>query len=228
MQALVNILPHPQPKRLVVGISGATCGGKTTISKLLKETFPWANVIYQDAYFHPNDPKYHVYLPEIEYFNWELDTAVDFERMEQDVNDVLLGKMQETNDSPFFQNSKFVSAYLPEESEVKKYAYLFSHIQLTILEGHIIFNRSSLNSICDLKFFLTLDENECWSRRQERIYKPQPPPQFFETCVWPSYARRWEEVKKLQRVTFIDAKETPLENIYQDIKASVVSALMKL
>lgn len=75
--------------RLVVGISGASCTGKTTLTKLLKATYPWASVIHQDQYYYPNDPKYHVYLPDVKGFNWDIKSAVDFAKMEKAIEKVL-------------------------------------------------------------------------------------------------------------------------------------------
>lgn len=76
-------------KHIVVGISGASCSGKTTLTKLLQSTFPWANVVHQDIYYYPNDPKYHVYLPDVKHFNWDVKSAVDFTRMERDLQGII-------------------------------------------------------------------------------------------------------------------------------------------
>lgn len=75
--------------RLVVGISGVSCSGKTTLTKLIKATFPWASVVHQDAYYYPNEPKYHVYLPDVQHFNWDVKSAVDFPRMEKHLQDLM-------------------------------------------------------------------------------------------------------------------------------------------
>lgn len=66
-------------------------GGKTTVSKLLQASFPWAKIIHQDAYFHPNDAKFHVYIPELNYYNWELETALNFAKMERDLKHAMEG-----------------------------------------------------------------------------------------------------------------------------------------
>lgn len=75
--------------RIIVGISGASCSGKTTLAKLLKATFPWATTVHQDAYYYPNEPKYHVYLPDVKHFNWDLKSAVNFPKLESDLHKVL-------------------------------------------------------------------------------------------------------------------------------------------
>jgi len=41
----------------VIGISGATSGGKTTITKWLKTIFPSATIFNQDFYYFPVDDK---------------------------------------------------------------------------------------------------------------------------------------------------------------------------
>jgi len=80
----MRVIIPPIPK-LVVGISGVSCGGKTTISKLLNLAFPWATVLHQDKYFHPNEAKYHVYMEDLKHYNWELKSALDFPKMERDL-----------------------------------------------------------------------------------------------------------------------------------------------
>jgi nicotinamide/nicotinate riboside kinase len=62
---------------LVVGLSGVSCGGKTTVSRLLRSTLPWSKIVHQDGYFHPNDPKHHTLIPNLNHFNWELKSALD-------------------------------------------------------------------------------------------------------------------------------------------------------
>jgi uridine kinase len=47
-----------QEKRLVVGVSGSTCSGKTTLVALLKNLFPNSKVFNQDQYyFLEDDPR---------------------------------------------------------------------------------------------------------------------------------------------------------------------------
>lgn len=122
----------------------------------------------------------------------------------------------------------FVRVHEPCQVEVQNYVKQFSNIQLVIIEGHAIFNQAFLDEACNLKFFITLDRQECWRRRQERAYNPQPPAGFFEMCVWPSYAQRLMEVQQMLSVNFIDAKQVHLVEIYREIKNSIINMMTEM
>lgn len=48
----------------------------------------------------------------------------------------------------------------------------------------------------DLKFCVTLSEEECWKRRQQRTYDPADPPGYFQVCIWPMAVKYEKFVKK--------------------------------
>jgi len=77
----------------VIGVSGVTCGGKTTLSKLLQKSFPWCRVIHQDTYFYEDDSENHIRLgPELQnHANYELITSLNMDQMCKDVDAILEG-----------------------------------------------------------------------------------------------------------------------------------------
>jgi hypothetical protein len=77
-------------RSIVIGVSGITCGGKTTITKLLQRAFPWSKIIHQDNYFYDDDSDKHVRLPEAEnHVNYEIDGSMDMDKMCRDIETVL-------------------------------------------------------------------------------------------------------------------------------------------
>jgi len=69
-----------------------TCGGKTTLTKLLRRTFPWAKVIYQDNYFYDDDDERHVRLKDVDnHVNYEVLGSLDMGKMCSDVEAILKG-----------------------------------------------------------------------------------------------------------------------------------------
>jgi nicotinamide/nicotinate riboside kinase len=40
-------------KAIIVGISGASCSGKTTLARLLRDIFPNSFVIHEDDFYKP-------------------------------------------------------------------------------------------------------------------------------------------------------------------------------
>ncbi|KAL1129029.1 hypothetical protein AAG570_013561 [Ranatra chinensis] len=79
----------------VLGISGVTCSGKTTLARLLKKD--WVNCIHlcQDDYFLPEDSPRHVVVPHLGHNNWELITALDMDRMKTDIREVMNSSLKD-------------------------------------------------------------------------------------------------------------------------------------
>ena len=94
----LRIVPMNSSKSFVIGLSGATCGnylcyiclkflflkhflfcflgGKSTLTELLRQTFGNHVKTYnQDDYYFDEDYKGHVFLPELNHINWELESA---------------------------------------------------------------------------------------------------------------------------------------------------------
>ncbi|XP_054286549.1 nicotinamide riboside kinase 1-like isoform X2 [Macrosteles quadrilineatus] len=148
-----------EKKWTVVGVSGVTCGGKTTFAAALRAEFPDATVVSQDDYFLPPDDPRHTHLPELNHINWEIATALDMDRMVSDIREILTRPM----------------------SEVK--------LPLLIIEGFLIFTDRYISSVCQHQLFFQLTREECWARRSVRTYDPPDVPGYFEQVVWPEYER---------------------------------------
>lgn len=74
---------------IVVGLGGVTCGGKTTISNELHKMIPNSVIIHQDDYFHPMGSEVLEYIEEVQHYNWDTVTAIDSERMINDVKQII-------------------------------------------------------------------------------------------------------------------------------------------
>ena len=66
---------------VVVGISGATCAGKTTLAQFLTKCFPIANYMNQDDFYFDENHKGHIHVEELNHINWEVVTAFDMDKM---------------------------------------------------------------------------------------------------------------------------------------------------
>lgn len=74
---------------IIVGVSGVTYGGKTTLAKLLHEKFANSAIFSQDNYFFPGNDIRHTIIPELNHVNWEIMSSLDMEKMRSDVSSVL-------------------------------------------------------------------------------------------------------------------------------------------
>ena len=74
---------------LVVGLCGVTNSGKTSLAKALQAKYPGARYICQDSYFRPVTWPGHIYVSEVDHFNWDIMSAIDMETMLKDVHQIV-------------------------------------------------------------------------------------------------------------------------------------------
>lgn len=214
-------------KWLILGISGATCGGKTTIANKLIEIFTNGRVISQDNYFLPVDDDRHVWIPELNHINFDILTSLDMDKMHEDIEAVASNSTchKDTNLSNHAELVPLTSN-LSRKELVEKLAQ--KKLRILIVEGFCIFYHKPIESLCDLKYFITLNKEECYKRRMQRVYEPPDCPGYFENCVWPEYLRQLEDVKSnVENVTYIsEFTEDPIEIILEEIKRTVNSIVV--
>lgn len=170
---------------LIIGISGTTNGGKTTLVKKLKSLYPYAETICQDKYFlDPNDERLQPYIiPELNHVNWEQFGAMDMDRMIADV----------------------------EYWKDRHYSIINDHgsdpLPILIIEGFLIFNHSILNKYFHKKYFLFIDKETCLQRRRHRCYNPPDIPGYFEKVVWPMYLVNKKEMDSQTDIVYLDGAQ---------------------
>lgn len=186
----------------VVGISGATCSGKTTLADKIRDNFPGSVMLRQDDYFLPPDDPRHVRVTELNHANWEVITSLDMQRMYSDVLRILgsHGKENAANTGK----------------------------RVLILEGFLLFSHKAITDLCYRKYFLTMTKEQCWKRRKNRTYDPPDVPGYFDKVVWPEYAEyeskiaRDNELRKT--ITFIDGSND-IEEIYETVSQEISQLL---
>lgn len=116
------------PQWFVIGITGVTCGGKTTVSKRLRDfflhqkyitlkydtkcTINEVKLISQDEYFlHVNDNR-HRKVKALDAINFELLTALDMRKMVSDIEEILdynFSKLTQTDKNARESNEKLLT-----------------------------------------------------------------------------------------------------------------------
>lgn len=206
-------------KVLIIGISGVTCGGKTTIANQLHQILPKSKLISQDDYFLEVDDPRHVWIPELNHINFDILSSLDMEKMEHDIRELIRNKKLFPchDEIKKFQRIRSIDALKTSLIEkIKK-----SDLEILILEGFCIFNYKPLRELFHLKYFFTLPKDECWARREKRVYEPPDCPGYFELCVWPEHVKQKEEVeKKVESVKYFDGRSnSALEEILCDVES---------
>ncbi|XP_037907016.1 nicotinamide riboside kinase 1 [Hermetia illucens] len=192
---------------LVIGISGVTCGGKTSLATGLHSFFTTNQnkhilntnlvvgdtfVLNQDNYFLPEDDMRHKLIPKLNHINWEVMTALDMEKMLSDIRDILKPGFI------LYDKNRILPTTFQEQHQ--------QQINILILEGFLIFNHPQLLQLCQVKFHLHLPYEKCFQRRQNREYNPPDVTGYFEMCVWPMYERHFREIRDCEEIIMLNGE----------------------
>lgn len=201
---------------LVIGISGATCSGKTTLANAINRVISNSIVLNQDKYYWAENSSKHTLAKELNHINWELVSAFDNEMLIMSIesnltktpdkylpnteNDTILRKFdmmtKEYNTIP--KKDALFGDVVQNDVNIKQLQALFEHLpKVVIVDGILIFNHPEILNMCDLKVFVTLDYKTCLDRRKTRSYDPTDGAGYFEKVVYPSYINNLEEMKRL-------------------------------
>lgn len=191
-------------KTLVVGISGTTCSGKTTVATKLHENIVNSILINQDDYFLNDDDPRHVKIPELNHTNYDILTSLDMKKMYSDILKIL----ESTSESMKNGTKKL-------ENEGTK---------VLIVNGFLLFNDKKIADLCDLKYFLILTKEPCRERRKNRIYNPPDVPGYFDLVAWPEYIKHKKQIEENELlnkiINYINGtmtKEEIFQRIFKDI-----------
>lgn len=181
---------------LVIGITGVTCSGKSTLARSIFNEINAKNVrlpeyitigsvklMRQDDYFHPKTAAEHIWIAELNYINREILSALNMTKMCNDLNDIV-----STSYQPYRKT---------EEMCV---------LNVLVIEGFLIFNCKEIRDMCQIKIAVELSYEECFKRRQNRKYNPPNPPGYFEKILWPFYVQHRNEYKDMEDLHVINGE----------------------
>ena len=234
---------------LVIGISGATCSGKTTLANALHKMINNSIALNQDQFYWNVESENHKLAEGMDHINWELVSAFDNEKLlkviDSNINTVSTTGIQqfdgeftlkkfnaltkEIEDLPeriaFFEN---MDAY---KELVVKFQKLFTFLpKVIIIDGILVLNQPQLLNVCDIKFFATLDYTTCLERRKLRSYDPPDVPGYFEKIVYPYYLKNMENMRKLDisnEILYLDGSSDILIN-FKIIVAEIIRKIDKI
>ncbi|XP_045606675.1 nicotinamide riboside kinase 1 [Procambarus clarkii] len=206
---------------LVVGISGVTCSGKSTLARRLHHTLPSpSTLLNQDYYFYPEGSSHHIPAPAgLNHHNWEVITSIDVDTMLKDVRDIVR--------SPPSQLKAPTTLELVSRGEgTSSNLDSAGGRPVLVIDGFLLFSHPEVWEVCDLRYFLTLTREQCWERRQRRQYEPPDPPGYFHQCVWPEYEQHRQYVNKLDGIIYLDGM-VPSDDTYTIVFQDIINHLKK-
>ncbi|XP_045216874.2 nicotinamide riboside kinase 1-like [Mercenaria mercenaria] len=167
---------------IVIGLSGTTNSGKSTLAGQLVKKLPNCMKVCQDTYFlAPDDPRLEpIYIPELKHHNWEDYRSLEMDKMVNEVKQLKSRYEQDRGDNNMF----------------------------LIVEGFSVFGWSPLAKLFDMKYFLSVDRDVCFERRKYRDYNPPDKPGYFEQVVWPMHLKHLNSIKDQEDIVYLDGNET--------------------
>ena len=143
---------------LVIGISGGTGSGKTTVVSQIINELPTDEVcvISQDSYYKATD---NLSYKEREKINFDHPRAIDFELLQNHISSLKSGEIIEQPVYSFATHNR-------TKDTVKTHPR-----KVVIVEGILIFNHRELLDLFDIKIFVHADADERLIRRIRRDVK---------------------------------------------------------
>ncbi|PKC60993.1 P-loop containing nucleoside triphosphate hydrolase protein [Rhizophagus irregularis] len=186
---------------ITIGISGASCTGKTTFASLLQKIFPNSTILHQDDFFkkkeqYPIDPITNL-------ANGECPEALDFSSF--------INSLYNLRTSPtFIKSFKSKKNHLIDNIESDELNDLIkelndqvqnilsnnnndNELNFVIVDGFLLYINSDVIKELDIKIFLEADYDTLKKRREFIYGKKIPdrnwvdPPNYFDQMVWPNY-----------------------------------------
>lgn len=143
---------------LVIGISGGTGSGKTTVVSQIINELPTDEVcvISQDSYYKATD---NLSFEEREKINFDHPRSIDFELLQSHISSLKSGQIIEQPVYSFVTHNRTKDTIKTNPRKV------------VIVEGILIFNHKELLDLFDIKIFVHADADERLIRRIRRDIK---------------------------------------------------------
>jgi nicotinamide/nicotinate riboside kinase len=191
---------EPRAKALVVGISGPSSSGKTTLARILRDIFPRAFILHEDD-FYKTDQEIPLH-PVHGIADWDCLGAIDLPAFERALTYIRLhGTSPPEFSSKEDQNSVGkvdIASNLVEDLKWKASKWMFADAPpVVIIDGFLLYSEDmkQIRDLFDVKLFLKTDHQTAKARREARSgYVTvegfwQDPPGYVDKIVWPNYVR---------------------------------------
>ncbi|KAI8083287.1 P-loop containing nucleoside triphosphate hydrolase protein [Gilbertella persicaria] len=178
-------------------LSGPSCSGKTTATRILRQVLKKSVVVYQDDFYKPEEQ-----VPihqESQLKNWDCPESVDFDKFAAMIQHVRThqGQLPKGYDSNEELNVHDGSSHVSSETmdHIKHLLAPFVDDVFVFVDGFMLYWDAKVASQLDCKFDFSSDYQVLKSRREQRQgYHTLEgywvdPPGYFDRVVWPEYLR---------------------------------------
>ena len=198
---------YRMPMATILGLSGCSSSGKTTLARLLRLIFPYTIILHQDDFYLSEES-----LPfRTGFRDWDCAASLDISSLVQCLRYMhkygntppeFISKEDQNSVGPNTVDPKFI-----EEAKLQVAAWLEDgegqgrlgpEKQLVILDGFLLFGESvrQVRDVLDVKVFLRAKYESAKDRRENRTgYVTlegfwEDPPGYFDRVVWPNYVEQ--------------------------------------
>lgn len=186
-------------KAILIGISGVSSSGKTTLSRLLRDIFPDTFILHEDDFYKTD--KEIPYKGDVQ--DWDCLESINLPELEQALDFIKSnGNLPPTLESKEDSNSVGESGVdKARVAELKEQAHANDSNQkrlpIAIIDGFLLFSddMKAIRELFDVKLFLRTDYKTAKSRREARSgYVTlegfwEDPPGYVDNIVWPNYVK---------------------------------------
>jgi nicotinamide/nicotinate riboside kinase len=184
-------------KCLLVGLSGPSSSGKTTIARLLRDILPNAFILHEDD-FYKTDAEIPI-NKEHDLADWDCLESINLPALELALTYIKAnGSIPSDLESKEDQNSVGqvnVDAALVERLKQKVSTSGLEHVRVAIVDGFLLYSQDmvAVRDTFDLKLFLRTDYETAKKRREARSGYVTlegfwaDPPGYVDKIVWPNY-----------------------------------------
>ncbi|KAK9479791.1 P-loop containing nucleoside triphosphate hydrolase protein [Lipomyces japonicus] len=186
-----------EPLFLLIGVTGPSSSGKSTLARLLRQLFPESFILHEDDFYKPEAE-----IPVVNGLaDWDCPEAIDFESLGKAVSYIKYHESLPSDlNSKEEQNSLGSAPITLEEAKQIRQEILgveraALNIRFCVVDGFLLFNDLDVISNLDIKLLLRAPYERLKARREARNgYATlegfwQDPPGYFDQYVWPGYVR---------------------------------------
>lgn len=186
---------------LIVGISGVSCSGKTTLARLLRDIFPNTFILHEDD-FYKTDAEIPINHEAGDVADWDCLEAINLPAFEDALNYIKKNGMPPpslvSKEDKNAVGSVDVDDKILDDLKWKASRWMFHDVPpIAIIDGFLLYaeGMKSIRELFDVKLLLRADFETAKSRREGRSgYVTiegfwEDPPGYVEKVVWPNYVK---------------------------------------